>query len=43
MDATTRTSETDVVATPRPRVVGIKLSALNARRWQNFKANRRGY
>ena len=43
MDATTRTSETDVVATPRPRVAGIKLSALNARRWQNFKANRRGY
>ena len=44
MDATTRTSaETAVVATPRPRVAGIKLSALNARRWQNFKANRRGY
>ena len=44
MDATTRTSaQTDVVATPRPRVAGIKLSALNARRWQNFKVNRRGY
>jgi microcin C transport system permease protein len=44
MDATTRTSaQTDVVATPRPRLAGIKLSALNARRWQNFKANRRGY
>jgi microcin C transport system permease protein len=44
MDATTRTSaETDVVATPRRRAAGIKLSALNARRWQNFKANPRGY
>jgi microcin C transport system permease protein len=44
MDATARTSaETDVVATPRRRAAGIKLSALNARRWQNFKANPRGY
>ena len=44
MDATTRTSaQPDVVATPRPRPAGIKLSALNARRWQNFTANRRGY
>jgi microcin C transport system permease protein len=44
MDATARTSaENDVVATPRRRAAGIKLSALNARRWQNFKANPRGY
>jgi microcin C transport system permease protein len=44
MDATTRTSaQPEVVATPRPRVAGIKLSALNARRWQNFKANGRGF
>jgi microcin C transport system permease protein len=45
MDATTHTSPTapaDVVSA-RPRVAGIKLSALNARRWQNFKVNRRGY
>jgi microcin C transport system permease protein len=46
MDATTRASRTatgDVVAAPPPRAAGIKLSALNARRWQNFKANPRGY
>jgi microcin C transport system permease protein len=46
MDATTRASRTangEVVATPPPRAAGIKLSALNARRWQNFKANPRGY
>jgi len=46
MDATTRASRTangEVVAAPQPRAAGIKLSALNARRWQNFKANPRGY
>ena len=46
MDATTRssrTAETAGVHAPRPRAAGIKLSALNARRWQNFTANPRGY
>jgi microcin C transport system permease protein len=46
MDATTRASRTangEVVAAPRSHAAGIKLSALNARRWQNFKANPRGY
>jgi microcin C transport system permease protein len=46
MDATTRASRTadaEVVSTPQPRVAGIKLSPLNARRWQNFRANPRGY
>jgi microcin C transport system permease protein len=45
MDAATpasRTAETDVVA-PRARAAGLHLSALNARRWENFKANPRGY
>jgi microcin C transport system permease protein len=46
MDATTRTSpsaQADVVVGARPRAAGLTLSALNARRWENFKANRRGY
>src|ERR1700758_4998746 len=46
MDATTRASRTangEVVAAPQSPAAGIKLSALNARRWQNFKANPRGY
>jgi len=46
MDATTpaaRTAEADVVVAPRRRAGRIRLSALNARRWENFKANPRGY
>jgi microcin C transport system permease protein len=46
MDATTRASRTadaEVVSTSPPRLAGIKLSQLNARRWQNFRANPRGY
>ena len=46
MDATTPaspTAEADVVVAPRRRAGRIRLSALNARRWENFKANPRGY
>ena len=31
------------VATRRRRGIGARLSPLNARRWENFKANRRGF
>src|SRR5918912_2805510 len=31
------------LAPPLPRQGFVKLSPLNRRRWQNFKANRRGY
>jgi len=46
VDARTPTAESDAAAlgrpTPRPRG-RFSLSPINKRRWQNFKANRRGY
>ena len=43
MDAITPTVETDAASlAPRGRK-RFALSPINRRRWQNFKANRRGY
>ncbi len=40
MDAMTETAVPETIAAPKRR---FALSPLNLRRWQNFKANRRGY
>ena len=43
MDARTTTSLSDSVGASSPRRRRFALSPINRRRWQNFKANRRGY